>query len=359
MEPAAPADLKYDFAPDLAGDNAHAHQLGAVPPGSRVLELGCATGYLSRWLVEARGCRVVGVELDPVAAERARAFCERVVVGDLDDPALLAGLAGEAFDVVLAGDVLEHLKDPARVLEAVARLLAPSGRVVATIPNVAHGDLRLALLAGRFEYRRLGLLDETHLRFFTHATVRALFEGAGYAVHRVARIRAPLFGTELGVTPADVPPEAVAFVAADPEATTYQFVVVASREADDPALVAARLKAEAAEARAQALEAERDRVAAENQALLASRDEARSALAAAQAMHQQVAAEVEAAHAATREALAAAQARHQDLRTHFDALEARYVRMRKLSLVNPLVLADALWRRAGRADAPRPETPRP
>lgn len=353
MEPeTAAVDLKYDFAPDLTSDNAHAHQLRAVPPGARVLELGCATGYLSRYLKEERGCRVVGVELDPDAAERARAHCERVVVGDLDQLDLAALLDEGSFDVILCGDVLEHLKAPGRVLAAARRLLAPRGRVVATIPNVAHGDLRLALLAGRFDYQRLGLLDETHLRFFTLTGVRALFEDAGYAVHRVSRITAPLFGTELAVKASDYPPEAVAFVAADPEATTYQFVVVASSAADEPAVVEARLAREAAEAASQALQRALEGAQAQAQALTAERE----ALAATLEATQQAAAHAALAATTTQAALQAeltgALTLAAELRRHFDALEARYLRLRKLSWVNPLVLVDALWRRAGRPEDP-------
>lgn len=343
-------DLKYDFAPDLVSDNAHAHQLRAVPTGSRVLELGCATGYLSRYLKEERGCRVVGVELDEAAAERARAHCERVVVGDLDQLVLSDVLDEGAFDVILAGDVLEHLKSPGQVLAAARRVLAPGGRVVATIPNVAHGDLRLALLAGRFTYQRLGLLDETHLRFFTLAGVHALFEQAGYAVHRVDRIRAPLFSTELGVQAADYPPEAVAFVAADPEATTYQFVVVASALDDEPALVEARLACEAAEAKAAGLTAELAAVRARAEALASELAGARQALEAAQS---EAAAQADATAAALAEAQGAhvaAEALARDLRGHFDALEARFKRLRALSWVNPLVLVDALWRRLSRPE---------
>ncbi len=347
-------DLKYDFLPDVGSDNAHAHQLRAVPPGSRVLELGCATGYLSRYLKEERGCRVVGVELDEAAAERARAHCERVVVGDLDQLDLAALLDEGAFDVILAGDVLEHLKSPGRVLASARRLLAPGGRFVATIPNVAHGDLRLALLAGRFTYQRLGLLDETHLRFFTHAGVLALFEEAGYAVHRLGRIRAPLFTTELGVRAADFPAEAVAFVAADPEATTYQFVVVASSFDGEPALVAERLAREAAETTVVRLSADLATARLQAEALVAELAAAHETLATARAEATTRTAASAAELAAVREACARAESRVQDLRGHFDALEARFKRLRALSWINPLALADALWRRAARPEDPRP-----
>ena len=155
---------------------AHRLMLDAVPDGARVLDVGCATGYLAAELTR-RGCRVTGVEADPVAAERARAHCEAIVIGDIED----AGCRGEVaslapFDVVLRGDVLEHLRDPWSALRALA---AFGGRVVLSVPNVAHWTGRRALARGRFPYAEHGLFDRTHLRFFTRASVRELAERAG------------------------------------------------------------------------------------------------------------------------------------------------------------------------------------
>lgn len=158
---------------------AHRLLLAAVPDGARVLDVGCATGYLAAELAR-RGCRVTGVEADPVAAERARAHCEAVVVGDVEDPGCRGELAALApFAVVLCGDVLEHLRDPWSALRALAALGA---RVVLSVPNVAHWTGRRALARGRFPYAEHGLFDRTHLRFFTRASARELAEGAGLQV---------------------------------------------------------------------------------------------------------------------------------------------------------------------------------
>ena len=158
---------------------AHRILLDAVPDGARVLDVGCATGYLAAQLAR-RGCRVTGVEADPVAAERARAHCEAVVVGDVEDAACRSELAARApFDVVLCGDVLEHLRDPWSALRALAAL---GGQVVLSVPNVAHWTGRRALARGRFPYAEHGLFDRTHLRFFTRATARDLAQSAGLRV---------------------------------------------------------------------------------------------------------------------------------------------------------------------------------
>jgi SAM-dependent methyltransferase len=154
-----------------------------------VLDVGCATGYLAAELT-GRGCRVTGVEADPAAAERARAHCERVVLGDVENATTRAELAALApFDTILCGDVLEHLRDPWSAL----RELGTLGRaVVLSVPNVAHWTGRRALLRGRFPYSEHGLFDRTHLRFFTRGSARAPAEGAGLRVVEERFAPAPL-----------------------------------------------------------------------------------------------------------------------------------------------------------------------
>ena len=151
-----------------------------VPPRSRVLEIGCAEGYMSAYLRREKRCAVTAVEVCPQAAEAARKHCERVVVGDVEGTALAE--VGGGYDVVLCADVLEHLRHPGRVLRSLAARLNPRGRALVSVPNVAHWDVRRLILAGRFEYDRSGLLDDTHLRFFTRETAGRLLEGAGLRV---------------------------------------------------------------------------------------------------------------------------------------------------------------------------------
>ena len=149
-----------------------------VPAGSRVLDVGCAGGYLARVLRDQHGCRVDGVDLDPDAAERARVVCETVSVGSLDDRSFVESLTG-VYDRILCGDILEHLRDPAHVLRHLGGLLKPDGRILVSIPNVANWRIRLGLAVGRFQYADSGLLDRTHLRFYTFHSVRDLVAEAG------------------------------------------------------------------------------------------------------------------------------------------------------------------------------------
>jgi 2-polyprenyl-3-methyl-5-hydroxy-6-metoxy-1,4-benzoquinol methylase len=160
----------------------HHHILAEIPPGARVLDLGCASGYLAAAMA-ALGCTVVGFERDPAEAELARRHCEEVIVGDVEAEDERAAIPG-GFDVVVMGDVLEHLADPWAVLRFVRGRLAPGGFALVSVPNVAAWPVRLGLLRGRFEYADLGILDRTHLRFFTRETAHELARSSGFAVER-------------------------------------------------------------------------------------------------------------------------------------------------------------------------------
>lgn len=154
-----------------------------VGMGKRVLEVGCSTGYMSRDLVE-RECCVTGVEVDPVAAEQSRAYCQAVYVLDLDGPNWISGLPESGFDIVLLGDVLEHLVRPDVTLLHLREVLNSDGALVISLPNVVHWATRLRILFGQFNYESFGTLDHTHLRFFTKNTARAMIEAAGYRITR-------------------------------------------------------------------------------------------------------------------------------------------------------------------------------
>jgi 2-polyprenyl-3-methyl-5-hydroxy-6-metoxy-1,4-benzoquinol methylase len=217
-------DHKYQAFSDAPGST-HNLVVDLVPPKSRVLEFGCATGYMSEVLASRRGCSVVGIEVAPAAAEVARGRCEKVLVGDAETMDLSEALGRDRFDAILFADVLEHLRDPAALLKAVRPFLAKGGSVIASIPNIAHGSVRLALLHGEFRYRELGLLDNTHLRFFTRESVQDLFEESGYLIAQWVRQSVPVDQAEIVVPSDPLVDAARSLLANDIEATTYQFVV--------------------------------------------------------------------------------------------------------------------------------------
>ena len=195
----------------------HAKLLALVGSGKRVLDVGCSSGYLARPLVE-RGCTVIGLERDPNAAADARAVCDDVLVGDVETMEL--PFEPGSFDVVLCGDLIEHLRDPEAFLVRMRPLLRDDGRLVLTTPNVANWAMRLGLLAGRWRYAERGILDRTHTHLFTRATLVETLERAGYRVadvdftvplpvartprteriaHAVGSLRPPLFAYQFVV----------------------------------------------------------------------------------------------------------------------------------------------------------------
>jgi 2-polyprenyl-3-methyl-5-hydroxy-6-metoxy-1,4-benzoquinol methylase len=145
--------------------------------GRRVLEIGCGSGRLGEHMKAKGAGRYVGVELVPEVAERARPRLDAVYAGDIERMEL--PLADGSFDYLVLGDVLEHLVDPWTVLRRCARFLGPGGQVVTSIPNVNHATILCGLMEGRWEYTDAGLLDRTHLRFFTLVEIGRLFQDAG------------------------------------------------------------------------------------------------------------------------------------------------------------------------------------
>jgi O-antigen biosynthesis protein len=214
-------------------NSAHALVASLVGRNARVADIGCGPGNIARLLKE-QSCTVVGVDASRDALASAAPYCERTVAADLDREELDGVLQGEIFDVVVFADVLEHLRDPGRTLRASKPLLREGGFVVASIPNVAHGAVRLSLLLGRFDYQPLGVLDATHLRWFTKRSVLRLFADAGFAIEALERTSLPVF-SDSGLIPrldgSDFPPPLAAAVEGADEGETLQFVVKARPDA--------------------------------------------------------------------------------------------------------------------------------
>ncbi len=154
--------------------------ISLIPPGTRrVLEIGCAAGMTGRRLKELGFEEVVGVEVLADVARKALPFYDRVIVGDVEKTEL--PYEEGHFDCILYGDVLEHLVDPWKVLAAHNRSLRTGGAIICSIPNVRHyKHLKKLLIRGEWEYGEAGLLDRSHLRFFTIKSIEEMVEGAGF-----------------------------------------------------------------------------------------------------------------------------------------------------------------------------------
>jgi 2-polyprenyl-3-methyl-5-hydroxy-6-metoxy-1,4-benzoquinol methylase len=147
-----------------------------------LLDIGCGRGQLAD-AARHLTYRVTGIECHPAALAVARDRVDDLLPIDLaDQGTVAAGLDDRKFDVILFADVLEHTADPLNVLRFYLGFLKPSGRIVVSLPNIACWDRRLALLFGRFDYADSGIMDRTHLRFFTFRTAQTLLGEAGLTI---------------------------------------------------------------------------------------------------------------------------------------------------------------------------------
>ena len=202
-----------------------------IPPGATVLELGPASGYFTQHLQENLQCIVDAVEIDPVMAEVARLWCRTMIVGNLETLDLPALLPARAYDVVLMADVLEHLHDPTSLLQHLHTLLKPQGCCLISVPNVAYGGLIASLLGGEFEYRAEGLLDQTHLRFYTRRSLGQLLERAGWFPCLWQPVALSFWDSEFRTRLETLPSAMTDLLASRPELSCYQWLVEARAEA--------------------------------------------------------------------------------------------------------------------------------
>lgn len=153
--------------------------------GAKVLDVGCSTGALGKRLRAEKRCIVHGVEIDRDAAAYAVESLDAVYNENLDEIEKWlhpSGLSRHKFDYITITDCLEHCVRPQQILSALKELLTTSGQIIVSLPNVANYKIRSNLLMGRFNYEKYGIMDETHLRFYTLETSKDLVARAGYRV---------------------------------------------------------------------------------------------------------------------------------------------------------------------------------
>ncbi|MBI3070970.1 MAG: methyltransferase domain-containing protein [Deltaproteobacteria bacterium] len=238
----------YTLKFDPAGDSALTMLSRLISRGATVLELGPATGYFTKYLTEDLGCTVDCVEISAEMAAQASRFARDVWVTDVDEVRLADRFPSGAYDYVIAADVLEHLRDPWRLVQQVRDVLAPTGKLLVSIPNVTHSALLAELVSGSFDYRDEGLLDRTHLRFFTRRTAIELLRHGGFRIDEFEQVERLPEHTEFKSMLERLPRAVADFLAQAPEARTYQFVAAATpgimSDAEVESLVAASVRTE-------------------------------------------------------------------------------------------------------------------
>ena len=195
--------------------------------GRRLLDVGCARGHLASVLAD-QGWNVTGIEYDLADAEFARQGGLNVIHGSAEDA---FQNMNESFDVIIFADVLEHMVDPEAVLKMAREHLVPDGRIIISIPNIAHLTVRLQLLIGMFNYTDRGILDRTHLHFYTKKSLLKMISAARLETVHLGSTPAPIeavFTFLYKIKPLRVVLELNAFTArAWKSALAYQFLAVA------------------------------------------------------------------------------------------------------------------------------------
>lgn len=224
---------RYDYEFDTNADSIAARVVRLVGYDKRVLELGCSSGHMAQVFC-SHGCQVVGLEMDTVAASAAREFCEAVYEVNLDDSQWPEVLKDQPkFDVIVAADVLEHLRDPRVCLGHLRRLLSDDGVLVVSTPNIAHGGVIASLMQGSFEYRDTGLLDRTHIHFFTENSLREMLKQEGFSVGHFDTVDAGLDHPEFSQYWDRLTLEMREQIQRLPNVMAFQFIVGASKLSND------------------------------------------------------------------------------------------------------------------------------
>ncbi len=316
------ANYEYTFEPDTPNNTAASVYRLVRPGGPRVLDLGSGPGVVASYLAnhDDKIVTCLDTSRESLVAARERGVGE-VIDADLSDPAWAKRLNGGRFDVIVMADVLEHLVDPGSVLETIvaSSLLEDNGYLVISIPNAGHEAVLAELINGRFTYQDTGLLDSTHLRFFTLASLRELLEQSGFFITQIERTHRTAQQTSLAVHDVVLPTDLRdRILEASAEAQTYQFIVKAAPA--DATRELADVRKELSRTAAALAEAQRLSESAEGDAMAAVRDVAVAEVAALR--RQQL--ELEAAAAETRHDNASLQQR-------LIELEAALAREQKLT----------------------------
>ncbi len=172
---------------DLNPWGVHQRIIKSISSTSRVLEVGCASGHLLEQL-QAKGAKVWGIEINKIAAIRGKRKKIPILLGDIEDAKVFKNLKNRHFDFIIAADVLEHTRDPKKVIQFLLPFLAKNGTMIISVPNIAFITNRITHLFGKFAYTQYGIMDRTHLRFFTRESIEALVKDCGLKIQKIESV---------------------------------------------------------------------------------------------------------------------------------------------------------------------------
>lgn len=173
------AEYKYN----KKHNSTHQIILEEVAPDLMVLDVGCGPGYLGKELSK-KGCKLFGIEINPSYISEAKPYYKQIIQCNLDTISELP-FTKESFDCILFADVVEHLKYPEESIRSLLDFLKPGGIVIISVPNVANFTIRLKLLFGNFDYAESGIMDRTHLHFFTLKSIKKFAVDLGLSINKI------------------------------------------------------------------------------------------------------------------------------------------------------------------------------
>lgn len=174
--------MSYDSKPDGYFNNPRPEMLAFLPVNAKkVLDIGCGNGTFAKAIKERNNAEVWGIELMEAEAETAKSILHRIFIGPCED--YIIDLPNGYFDAIYFNDVLEHLVDPYVVLKNIKKKLAPKGVIISSIPNIRyHSALYSLVIKKDFKYEEYGIMDKTHMRFFTNKSIRKMYTDLGYNI---------------------------------------------------------------------------------------------------------------------------------------------------------------------------------
>lgn len=227
---------KYDFGYVLEKGSTNEWAFHKISEGSKVLEVGSATGNLTYHLKEIKGCVIDIVEIDEDAGLKAGKYARNALLGmtegNLNFDFWYKKLNTEKYDYIVILDVLEHLQDPENTLNLLKDLLHEDGEIILSIPNIGHNAVILGLLNNQFNYTELGLLDNTHIHFFSYFSIMKMLEHVGLNKIEMDAIKKSVSDTEIPCDISKFPVEIQYYLRTREYADVYQFLFVLGRKKD-------------------------------------------------------------------------------------------------------------------------------
>src|SRR5271154_3979901 len=221
---------KYDFELDMKTQNSNSVILNNIKPNSTVLEIGCAHGRMTKYLKETLNCTVDIMEIDEEAGGVAKQWARNALLGtslgnaEGEKTFHIANAKGGPFDYIIFADVLEHLLHPEQVLSNSKVALKDTGSIWISIPNIAYNGVIIDLINDKFTYRETGLLDNTHLRFFTINSLDKMVKRCGLKIVNEQNLKNFLKNSEFKEAYSRVPPQIASFLKFRPSGEVYQMV---------------------------------------------------------------------------------------------------------------------------------------